>query len=348
MIMPIVAAMGQRLCAAAEAIGGRIDFDPEVALLRSLPALRSCRLVEAADGWIAVNLARDEDVDAVPAWIGCALDLEPWAAIEASARGVSVAALLEQAHLLGMPVAGVGESRHRAAHGEEELAPGGSLPKARLEPRPFETRLRQAQPLLRMSGSLDQNVSALDLCALWAGPYCGGLLAEAGLSVTKVESQSRPDPTLVSDPMLDARLNGRKQRVPVDFADWEALFALASQADILITSARPHALARLGLSEETLFARNPNLIWVAITAYGWHGDAAMRVGFGDDCAAAGGLVEWKDDAPHFLGDALADPLTGIAAATLAMETLAQGRTGLIDVALARVTANVAVEAELRR
>ena len=109
MIIPVVAAMGERLCAAARAIGGEIDFDSEVSLSRAPPLARSCRLVEAADGWIAVNLAREEDIAAVPAWTGCALDVEPWGAIEAAARGSSVNALLEQAHLLGMPVAGVGE-----------------------------------------------------------------------------------------------------------------------------------------------------------------------------------------------------------------------------------------------
>ena len=343
MIIPVVAAMGERLCAAARVIGGEVDFDPVVALSRAPPLARSCRLVEAADGWIAVNLAREEDIAAVPAWTGCALDGELWGAIEAVARDARISALLEQAHLLGMPVAGVGECSRSNAQ-----IPLPRIPEL-VEGLPFFfdcVAEKEGRPSTSSGIRGICPLSVLDLSALWAGPYCGGLLAEAGLSVTKVESQSRPDPTPQSDPALDKRLNGRKPRMSLDFSNKDALARLASQADILITSARPHALARLGLTEESLFACNPDLIWVAITAHGWHGDAAMRVGFGDDCAAAGGLVEWRGGVPNFIGDALADPLTGIAAATLAMEAVAQGQTGLIDVALARVAAEVAHQAGL--
>src|SRR3546814_9227938 len=97
---------------------------------------------------------------------------------------------------------------------------------------------------------------------------------------------------------------------------------MVAEARVLITSGRPHALARLGLDEARVFNANPALLWIAITAHGWSGEAALRVGFGDDCAAAGGLVSWDEDDPRFIGDALADPLTGLFAATLALEALA--------------------------
>jgi crotonobetainyl-CoA:carnitine CoA-transferase CaiB-like acyl-CoA transferase len=190
------------------------------------------------------------------------------------------------------------------------------------------------------SGRTDHQLQALDFSALWAGPYCGGLLAEAGISVTKIESVTRPDPTPHTTPILDARLNGRKSRISMALTD-PALIEQIAASNILITSARPHALARLGLTPEALLARNPHLIWVAITAYGWHGDAAMRVGFGDDCAAAGGLVDWEAEEPHFIGDALADPLMGLTAAIAALEALAQGQSGLIDSALAPTAARFA-------
>jgi CoA-transferase family III len=306
---------GERLKAAARAIGGTIKFDPHLALTRDGAPNRNCRLIKAGDGWIAVNLARDEDREAVPAWIGCALNGEPWGAIIEAARRQSCAELLDQAILLGMPVSVVGESLHT-----------GALLPARPETRSRPTGMVQK--------------SAVDLSALWAGPYCGGLLAEAGLRVTKIESPARPDTTPVSSPMLNRRLNGQKRHLSLDLKSAE-LAALIANADLLITSARPNALARLGLTEGRLFAVNPALIWVAITAYGWTGDAAMRVGFGDDCAAAGGLVDWSDGTPLLMGDALADPLTGMTAATLAMEALADGRAGLIDVALAPTAARFA-------
>ena len=78
----------------------------------------------------------------------------------------------------------------------------------------------------------------------------------------------------------------------------------------------------------------PHLAWVTITAHGFTGEGAGRVGFGDDCAVAGGLVRWEAGKPRFLGDALADPLTGLDAATRVLA----GERGLIDMAMARVAA----------
>ena len=126
--------------------------------------------------------------------------------------------------------------------------------------------------------------------------------------------------------------------MPLD--DPQLLDAIAD-ADILITSSRPHALARHGFTEEAFFALNPALIWVAITAHGWHGDAAMRIGFGDDCAAAGGLISWKKGTPQFIGDALADPLTGLEAALSVAQAVESGHAGVIDIALSQTAARYA-------
>jgi hypothetical protein len=66
------------------------------------------------------------------------------------------------------------------------------------------------------------------------------------------------------------------------------------------------------------------------------------VAFGDDAAAAGGLVAWTATGPVFAGDALADPLTGLAAAAAARgPRVGAGRRWLVDLALAAVAAWVA-------
>jgi crotonobetainyl-CoA:carnitine CoA-transferase CaiB-like acyl-CoA transferase len=259
----------------------------------------------------------------VPAWLECGEENEIWEVVELKC----CAELLDQAVLLGIPMAVVGE--------ESPYPLGEGLGVGVVAPRPAGQR---GHPIGMSPNDTPIETAVLDLSALWAGPYCGALLAEAGLKVTKVESPNRPDPT-ASDP----RLNGRKQRLTLDLTS-PALTQMVAKTNILITSARPHALARLGLTEERLFALNPNLIWVAITAYGWTGDAAMCVGFGDDCAAAGGLLDWADGEPSFIGDALADPLTGMMAAIQAMEALAAGKPGLIDVALAQTAAYFARKA----
>lgn len=308
-------------------LGSRVAIDPVELLQRDIElqiptrwsSNRHCQLVETADGWIAVNLAREDDRASVAAWLECDTGLEPWDAIAGLAPDRTSADLIARAVLLGLPVALVNET----------AAPEG-----------------QARAAARAVPICLRDMSVIDLSALWAGPLCGGLLAGAGMAVTKVEDPARPDPTREATPGHDRRLNGGKQRVSMMLSD-QKLLEIISKADILITSARPHALARLGLTPEALFGRHPGLVWVAITAHGFYGPPAMRVGFGDDCAVAGGLVGWDKDGPRFLGDALADPLTGLSAAHRALRHVAEARSGIIDVALAPTAADFALRSGLR-
>jgi crotonobetainyl-CoA:carnitine CoA-transferase CaiB-like acyl-CoA transferase len=119
-------------------------------------------------------------------------------------------------------------------------------------------------------------------------------------------------------------------------------------ADVVISSARSRAFEQLGLAPATLFAERPDLVWVAISGYGWTGEAADRIAFGDDAAAAGGLVSWTARGPRFLGDALADPLTGLAAAAGALRALADGGGVIVDAALARAAAGAAAQIGVRK
>lgn len=300
--------------------GGRVRIDPVQVLDRSpwvplqppsqISPNGSCRLLPAADAWIAVNLPRATDRELLPAW----LQVPEGAGMDIVGRAVSrrtSAELLEGASLLGLAVARLGETD----------APAG--PRHHYERRPRTTPAKKV----------------VDLSTLWAGPLCAAVLAAAGMEVLKIDSTARPDPIRRATPEFDAALNGDKQRASLDFGDREGLLNIVASADILITSARPRAFAALGLAPEAVFGRNPELSWVAITGHGWAKEG-LRIGFGDDCAVAGGLVRWQDDVPVFLGDALADPLTGLAAAVSALQSASFGGT-LIDVSLAGTAARAA-------
>src|SRR3954469_14043402 len=63
----------------------------------------TCRLVPTADRWMALNLSRADDVEAVPAWMGREYGGAVWDAVEAHARTVTAADGVERAQLLGIP-----------------------------------------------------------------------------------------------------------------------------------------------------------------------------------------------------------------------------------------------------
>jgi crotonobetainyl-CoA:carnitine CoA-transferase CaiB-like acyl-CoA transferase len=71
------------------------------------------------------------------------------------------------------------------------------------------------------------------------------------------------------------------------------------------------------------------------------------VAFGDDGAAAGGLVSRSNgDFPEFMGDAIADPLTGLIGTIGVIESIRAGGGHLIDVALQRSSAWIANQTSL--
>lgn len=328
-VIDTVARLAGRLAEASARQGRKVMRDPHAVLDRSADiALRppglvspngSCRLLATADGWIAVNLPREDDRALVSAWLGTEVDGDPWDALTAEAAHRKAEPFVAAGSALGLAVAHVGE-----------VAAETPIPPA----------LELGRPSRPIRGALD----VVDLSSLWAGPLCGGILAEMGHNVTKIESVRRPDPTPRTLPALDAALNRGKTRLALDFDDPEDLAGLReriARSAIVITSARPRAFAALGLSPRDLFAANPALIWVAITGHGWFGEAGSRVGFGDDAAAAGGLLVWSGGVPRFAGDALADPVTGLASAVAALDAIACGGGVLIDAALSRCAAGLA-------
>lgn len=288
----------------------------------------ACRMVRAADGWIAVNLARDEDLDLIPAWLHGEFGEDAWAQIERLTPMRARADLVADATLLGLPVSAVGEVSIKLS---------GAIAA-------IEGPRRQ-----RFAG---EPLKVVDLSALWAGPMCGAILAAMGADVVKVETRCRPDPTRISTPDLFERLNGSKTDITIDLSDpshraW--LREEVASADIVISSARPRGLASLGLSPRDMLQGSPGGVWIAITGHGWYGPQRDRVAFGDDAAAAGGLVCWTEEGePEFLGDALADPLTGMVAAVHAIAALQEGGGQIVCASMAHVASGAAFRAGLQR
>jgi hypothetical protein len=279
-------------------------------------------LLCAADGWGALSLAREDDLRALPAWLEVEADAasDPWPRIEREVARRPLAALAERARWLGLAFAPAAPVPARAPRWVQSVACGPRAERPRRAPR------------------------VLDFSSLWAGPLCAELLADAGASVIKIESVQRPDGARAGSAPFYDLLNARKRSAALDFAsdrDAPLLRALIARADIVIESARPRALAQLGVDAEQFVAARQGRIWVGITGYGRSDAAPGRVAFGDDAAVAAGAAHAvaDGDGPLFCADAIADPLTGLHAALAAWASWRAGGGVLLDLSLCDVTAH---------
>jgi hypothetical protein len=336
----------------------------------------ACRLLPTMDGWAAVSCARPDDPLLLGALVGAELPEDIWPTVASWLRAHSGAELAERAALLGLAAAPVGgqpadglaaatgldvadrlavaegqpATRGRAATMEPPTTPG------QVATRRHATDSRQAtggqpdagkpeadgraQAVTHAVPGRPRAVAGLlvvDFSALWAGPLCAHLLGLAGARVVKVETPQRLDGARRGSPGFYRLLHAGHRSVlldPTTPAGRRALAALVDAADIVIEASRPRALAGFGLDARASVDRGA--VWVSITAAG---RAAPRVGFGDDVAAGAGLVALGRKAePVFCGDALADPLTGLVAAELALSAPGNGRGQLFDVAMSDVVA----------
>ena len=127
---------------------------------------------------------------------------------------------------------------------------------------------------------------------LWvAGPSAGGILADWGAEVVKVEMPTGdPMRTLYSAlsgskesrcPPFDLHNRGKRSIVvDVNHPDGRALAQrLIGTADVFLTNMRPQFLRRAGLDHESLLASYPKLIYGALTGYGLEGPDKDAPGF---------------------------------------------------------------------
>jgi crotonobetainyl-CoA:carnitine CoA-transferase CaiB-like acyl-CoA transferase len=281
----------------------------------------SFQILPCVDGPIGVSLARPTDLELVPALVEDGNVRDAWAAVADWAAGERAADAVHRAQLLGIPASSIPRSPGEAI---DEQAAHRSL----CRPVTGGPRRPTGRPPL-----------VVDLSALWAGPLCAHLLGLAAARVVKVESPERPDGARSGPSAFYDLLHAGHASVCLDLATprgRDALLRLVERADVVLESSRPRALRRMGVFAEEAVARGT--VWTSITAYGRTGPWSERVGFGDDVAAAAGLVvhDPATGEPLPCGDALADPLTGVAAAAATAAALREGHGRLIDLAMREV------------
>jgi len=190
-----------------------------------------------------------------------------------------------------------------------------------------------------------------------AGPSAGGLLAEWGADVIKVETEDG-DPmrrvfSLISghgqpeSPPFDLDNRG-KRSVVLDLGRDDgqaAMSALLATADVFVTNLRPEATERLGLGPDALLEAHPSLVYASVTGYGRAGPDAHRAGYdvGAFWARSGiaRTITPEDDPVLDIRSGLGDHVTGITTAAgivtalLERERSDDGHGGLVETSLLR-------------
>ncbi|ETZ30819.1 coA-transferase III family protein [Mycobacterium intracellulare MIN_061107_1834] len=188
-----------------------------------------------------------------------------------------------------------------------------------------------------------EGVKVVELGVWVAGPAAGGILADWGADVIKIEPPTG-DPARMFGRMLGCDMglnppfemdNRSKRSVVLDLgtdAGRATAFELLAGADVFLTNVRPGALQRLGLDFESVSAANPRLVYGLITGYGENGPDADRAAF--DVAAfwsragVAHLLTRPGETPPFQRGGMGDHSAGMTmAAAVCAALLARERTG---------------------
>jgi len=217
-----------------------------------------------------------------------------------------------------------------------------------------------------------EGLKVVELATYIAAPGAGGIMADWGAEVVKIEPP-KGDPmrgffdTLGSDqtsnPVFELDNRG-KRGVVLDIAQplgREAALKLVRGADVFLTNIRPSALQRAGFDWEALRLENPRLIYSSVTGYGLQGPDADKAGM--DIAAfwsrsgVGSLTTPKGVDPFPLRTGLGDHTCSLATVSAILAAVIErGRTGkgrLVETSLMRsgayaISSDMAIQLRLGR
>jgi len=198
-------------------------------------------------------------------------------------------------------------------------------------------------------------IKVVDMTEALAGPYCAMLLGDLGADVVKVERPGDGDqargwgpPFLEGESAYFLSINRNKRSIELDTKnadDLHVLQTLIGRADVFLTNnPRLESLARVSLDPKTLRARQPRLVYGAISGYGHTGPKANRGGYDIIAQGEAGLMALTgpvEGGPTRFPSPMADisggiyTCMGVLAALYARDNRAtgSGEGQLIDVAL---------------
>ncbi|MBA4790216.1 MAG: CoA transferase [Rhizobiales bacterium] len=137
-----------------------------------------------------------------------------------------------------------------------------------------------------VSGGPLSGLKVVEIGVAMAGPFCTMTLGDYGADVIKIEKPVEGDDSRSWTPRFHdtlgyyfASANRNKRAVALDLKQPEGVeiaARLIDQADVLVHNFRPGVLERLGLGWEALSARNPRLIYCAISGFGASGPLSAK------------------------------------------------------------------------
>lgn len=183
-------------------------------------------------------------------------------------------------------------------------------------------------------------IRVLDLTSVVFGPLCTQILGDQGADVIKIEGPEG-DTTRYTGPRrnvgmacLFLGLNRNKRSLVLDLKRAEAkaaLWRLIETADVFVHSIRPQAVERLGFAPAAVLARNPRIVYAALTGYGAGGVDAGKPAYDDVIQGQSGVAALMSQIagePRYAPMIVGDKTCGLVAAqAITAGLLARERTG---------------------
>jgi len=206
-------------------------------------------------------------------------------------------------------------------------------------------------------------IRVLDFTTVISGPFATQALGDLGADVIKVEPPLGDSGRYSGAPFREpgfsafhAQFNRNKRSLVLDLRTregQEAARRLAERCDVVVQNFRPGVAERLGLGYEALAARNPGLVFAAITGFGTDGPYATLPAYDHVIQALVGFMPTQggDGPPRLIQSGVADKtaamtaVSAILAALLARER-GDGRGQRIDIPMLDAWAAFALPEEM--
>jgi crotonobetainyl-CoA:carnitine CoA-transferase CaiB-like acyl-CoA transferase len=198
-------------------------------------------------------------------------------------------------------------------------------------------------------------LTVLDTSQGIAGPSCASHFAAYGARVIKVEPPEgdwirKLGTRIAGASSATIAYNRGKESIAIDLKSPEGrdiALELGARADVVLESARPGVMERLGLGFTAFRERNPSVVYISISGYGQQGPkrgAAMVDTVGQAFSGLMSVIRSREGAPVKIDVPLIDAITGLygfQAASMELWGRKPGEPGRhIDISLMQSAAHI--------